>query len=378
MQEEKIITDIEQLTPEWLTTIFKKNGFLSNGKVKAIPMRKPIEAFSSKANALEITFSEDDIMKFSSLQIIIKIASPKKELDKFFSKKEVEFYNLIAEEWGDRLVPICYDAKYSEETGHSHIILEDLSSTHNEYKMTNWLLPPLKSYYEKAIDCLAEIHAHWWDHERLTEISKYSYFFSNFGEPPSDRNKFSIISFPPKYEDENEILLRMLNFLGDRISDRRKEIIRKVFTLYPQIIHNRIIEKNITLVNCDAHIHHFFFPKETGNDKTKVKFIDWQGWSLGLGCKDLAYMIGLWWYSDMRSILETDLIKRYHAKLIEFGVRNYSWEKCWMDYKLCTFLNLYRSVLWWALDTSPYLWWGSLERSLSTIEDLKCMELLED
>jgi len=33
MKENKVITNIEQLTPEWLTSIFKNNGYLSKGKV---------------------------------------------------------------------------------------------------------------------------------------------------------------------------------------------------------------------------------------------------------------------------------------------------------------------------------------------------------
>jgi len=33
MKEKNVITNIEQLTPERLTSIFKNNGYLSKGKV---------------------------------------------------------------------------------------------------------------------------------------------------------------------------------------------------------------------------------------------------------------------------------------------------------------------------------------------------------
>ncbi|MCG3227092.1 MAG: hypothetical protein H7645_09240 [Candidatus Heimdallarchaeota archaeon] len=377
MKEREVITDIEQLTPEWLTDIFKDNGFLNKGKVTTIT-RNSLDAFSSRVNALELTFSEDNLMESVSSRVIIKTASPKAKHSQFFNKKEVEFYNLVAGQLSGILIPICYDAKFSEETGQSHIILEDLSTTHNEYKMTNWPLPPLKRYYERAIDCLAEFHAYWWDHKRLTEISQHSYFFSNFRESSSHENEFCILSIPPKYETEEDILNRMLKFLGDRISDERKELFRIVFSLFPQIAYDRIKRNNITLLNCDAHIHHFFYPKDTKKEQNKVKLIDWQGWSLGMGCKDLVFMIGLWWYSDRRTMMETELVKRYHNNLLKYGVKNYSWDDCWDDYRLCAFLNLYRVVLWWNLDNSPGLWWDALERSFNTIEDLKCMELLED
>jgi len=36
MKENKVITNIEQLTPEWMTSILKNKGYLSNGEVTNI------------------------------------------------------------------------------------------------------------------------------------------------------------------------------------------------------------------------------------------------------------------------------------------------------------------------------------------------------
>ena len=40
MKENKVITNIEQLTPEWMTRIFKNKGYLNQGKVTKIIKKK--------------------------------------------------------------------------------------------------------------------------------------------------------------------------------------------------------------------------------------------------------------------------------------------------------------------------------------------------
>jgi hypothetical protein len=377
MNDDAIITDVEQITPEWITSIFKRKGFLKTGKAVAVTKDESFETVYPNVHALKISFSAKEPMEPKILKVIVKITLPKKDHNKFFNKKEVEFYNKIAHEMSGTLIPLCYDAKFSEKTGQSHIILEDLSVSHNEYKMQNWPLPPEKEYYIGAVDCLAEFHTYWWDHRRFSDISKFSYFFSNFKDLQLGRDELRILSIPPEYEHESEILDRMLKFLGDRISKKRKKMLKKIFLKFPQIAYDRVSKKNLTIVNADAHIHHFFYPKDSKDAEVKVKLIDWQGWSLGIGCEDLVYMIGLWQYPDLRSIIEEELVKKYHKSLLNFGVEDYTWDDCWYDYRLCAFLNLYRSILWWYLGNRPSLWWDALERSFNTVDDLNSMELLE-
>jgi len=45
----------------------------------------------------------------------------------------------------------CYDAVYSPEIGHAHLLLEDVSKTHFRSRG----LPPLKQDCERFVDCLA-------------------------------------------------------------------------------------------------------------------------------------------------------------------------------------------------------------------------------
>ena len=167
MKENKVITNIEQLTPERLTRIFKNKGYLSQGEVTKIIRRNSQESLSSNLHFLDINFSNNAQTKPVSPEIVIKIP---KRLAKFFGKHEAKFYSIIAETMDEMPIPTCYDAVYSNITILSHLILENLSDTHIELPP----VPPSKQHCEKAIDCLAELHAFWWNHPKLKEFTRHS------------------------------------------------------------------------------------------------------------------------------------------------------------------------------------------------------------
>ena len=68
----------------------------------------------------------------------------------------------------------CYEAVFSEESGLSHIILENISKTHETLPGLPFGLAPSKQHFEKAIESLAQIHAFWWDNKNIKELSKQS------------------------------------------------------------------------------------------------------------------------------------------------------------------------------------------------------------
>ena len=370
MNEKGVITDIKQLTPERLTNIFKKKGYLSKGKVTKIKKRNSRETFTSYVHFLELNFSNGAQMEGASPEIVMKI--PKSvNMVKLVGSREVKFYSIVAETMNEMPIPTCYDAVFSEETSGSYIILDDLSKTHIGLK--NFPMPPSKRYCERAIDCLAEIHAFWWDYHKLKELSKHVNFIHILKE-----NSFIEEEIYKQSKKQNRTLKRFLKLLGDRISYKRKELFKTIFSLFPQFSVERIKKKeNITLIHGDAHFWNFFYPKDIENEKYKTLLFDWQSWSIGVGGQDLAYMIGLRLYPDYRHLIEKVLIKRYHNDLLKFGVKNYSWDDCWYDYRLGALFNLYRIVGWWSVNLHPSIWWPALEISFLTIEDLNCMELLE-
>ncbi|MHA1988783.1 MAG: phosphotransferase [Promethearchaeota archaeon] len=381
MKQNKVIIEIEQLTSEWLTRVFKKQGYLEQGRENKINIKNSEVSTTSNMHYMSLEFSSDAQPIPNNPNIVVRL--PKHwEYNKTIGRHEAKFYSILAETKNQMPIPTCYDAAISEETGWSHIILEDLSNTLVEIEPlqgSGWHPPPSKRYCEMAINSLADIHAYWWDHPKLNDLSKHAYIFNNLRENSYNEKVPVIFWGSPAYENENDtqLLNRFIKFLGDRISEKRTRLLRNIFLLFPKVAFERIKGENITIVHNDAHLGNCFFSNDMKNQNSKAIFYDWQLWGIGAGCHDLAYMIGFCYYPDYRHKWEIDLIRHYHNNLLKRGIKNYSWDDCWYDYRLFALLNPFKIIWVWSFDAPPGLWWPKLETSISTIEELNCMELLE-
>ena len=375
MSSKRVITKIEQLTPERLTEILRKKGIISEGKVIKIRKNSSKRTTTSMVHFLEVKLSNNAQTEPTSLEIVVKITQLLGSA-KMLGQLEAKFYSTIAETMDKMPIPTCYDAKFSRITGWSHKILEDLSRTHESLSLPlNVYLPPPKRYCEKVIDSLAELHAFWWDHPNLKDFSKYSHVFYIFKE-----NSFNEKDLFNWFDNQEVLLKNLLNLLGDRLSEKTKEMLLTIFSKFPQLANERLYKKNLTVIHGDAHLGQFFYPKDIDNKNHKVILSDWQFWSVGVGGQDLSYMIGMFLFPENRHTMEKELIKRYYNNLVKFGVKNYSWDECWGDYRLFNLLNIYRIIWWWNINSTTLdnpFWWGTLNTAILTIKDLNCMELLE-
>jgi len=245
--------DIEQLTPEWLTNIFKKKGYLSNGKVTKIIKEKSQKNVSSEVFFFKLEFSIDAKMELPSAEIVVKKWN-------FINGNEVHFYNSIANQMKEIPIPLCYYAYSSKGNNESLIILNNMLTTHKEYLTS--LDKLTKRHAKRAIETLAEIHAFWWEHPKLENI---------IGLNITDKNRF--IAF---YNTTKNTLHQWLDNAGDKISYERKELYKKCYSLYPEVFWKRIRKrKNLTIIHGDAHLAQFFYPKDIENKEHKAYLADW-------------------------------------------------------------------------------------------------------
>ena len=348
----------EQVTPEWLTGVFRKSGFLKHGKVINVQNRLTKRLLLSVVSRLEVGYSKDAPASAPS-KFFLKISRP--DLSKTIfpepKGKEVEFYRTIAPEMSDPPFIHCYDAAYSSELGKAHLLLDDLSETHFQ---TEPPLPPSNLYCELAVDCMAQLHAFWWEHPRLGEgIGKL------FDE--SELNAFVC-------EVEKNVI-GFIDFLGEGLSAERRRIYDRLLSAKYKIWGRLTNAAGLTVTHGDAHWWNLLYPRDA--DKERVRLFDWQLWHVDVGARDLAFMIALGGYAERRAMMEENLMRRYYDGLIAHGVRNYTWDDCWNDYRWSALRNLNVPVVQWSQGRSNELWWGNLERAMLAYEDLGCSELLD-
>lgn len=355
---EQPITDIEQVSPEWLTHVLRKKGVLTQGQVTAVHKKPSQPTLTSLIVRLEASYSDDAPISVPS-RLFLKIAKPDFGA---IGKTEIAFYTTVADAMSDPPTVRCYDAVYSPETGASYLLLADVSDTHFQ---TEWPLPPAQQYCEQVMVCMAKFHAFWWEHPRLGK---------DIAQLPTAEAIKEILGNTERRAHE------FVDFLGDRLSVDRRHVYEKFLAAMPRLFsHHRgarlISGKTCTLVHGDAHFWNCLFPHDP--DKDKVYLIDWQGWEIGIGTDDLAYMIALHWYPERRRVMERALISRYHQELLRHGVANYTWPECWHDYRVSATFNLLIPAGLWSVKVPARIWWSHLERALCAFQDLGCDELLE-
>jgi hypothetical protein len=71
-----------------------------------------------------------------------------------------------------------------------------------------------------------------------------------------------------------------------------------------------------------------------GDDPDDVVALDWQTMTLAPPARDVAYFLGTSLDVEARRDAERDLVGLYHGALLRRGVRDYSFERCFDDYRL--------------------------------------------
>jgi hypothetical protein len=349
------ITDIEELSNEWLSGVLRRAGVLDEGFVVRCDVKRARTLLISKVFHLAVTYSADAPAN-APTRLFLKISSP--TLQSHFSQKEVEFYNTVAPRAPELPLIRCYDAAFSRASGAAHVLLEDVSETHTQ---TVSPLPPSHRDCELAIDCLAQLHARFWEHPQLgTEIGTL----------------MTATEFESLVQTLRTHLDGFLDFLGDRLTDERRKYYERIVAGSMQPWRRMLKPDGLTVSHGDAHSWNFLYPRDAA--KGTALIFDWHLWHVDIPLKDLAFMIALNWYPQRRSLLEQKLLRRYHAALVVGGVEGYSWEDCWRDYRFAVVRELFVPVWQWSSGMPASIWWSNLEKIWLAFEDLRCAELLNE
>ena len=356
---EKLVSDVTQITPQWLTHRLRDNGHLTgDDQVTGVQV---------------VSSSKDDTVTRAFLRA--EYSSPSTGLPaEFFLKtgnwqdcthREARFHGpMLAHMGGSAATVRCFDALHDTGKGLAQVLFEDVSQAHRHG--SGALKPALRAESEAVVDAFAPIHAYWWDHPLLG---------TEFGEFPAEDD----ILFTHGVDSYQKGLGRFVDLVGDRLSRQRRRIYERALCAYPLRDlrgQSRLRPKGgLTLIHGDATYDNIFLPKDPRLHQ--VYLIDWAFWSIRVGTDDIAN-VGLYGFCEPRVQLLEDLVRRYYDGLVRHGVTGYGWEDCWHDYRLSTVRNLFiplNAAIW----GTPLEWcWKHMERAFRSFRQLGCAELLDD
>lgn len=229
-------------------------------------------------------------------------------------EREVRFYRELAPRVQVR-TPNVYSAEFSSETGDFLLLLEDLTPA----RQGDQLAGCTAEVAATAMDEIAGLHAPCWGEDRWRELSWLR----------CDRPGIA------------EVTPRLWTSFQERYSELISDEIRCAGNLFVEHLQSwlRWESGHRTVVHRDFRLDNVLIAEQGS-----MTVVDWQTCAVGSGPEDVAYFLGSGLPAEQRHTLEEDLVRRYHDRILELGVRGYSWAECWRDYRCGAWHGMLMSI----------------------------------
>ena len=351
-----VITDVRQITPDWLTAVLRHSGALPTGRVLD-PGAEAERSVWSQIVRLRPRY--DAVASDPPAALLLKICAGD---DAVFGPSEVLYHTRDYADLADVPIPRCHDAQFSETPRAYHILMDDLSATH----ANTWELSPTLERASAVADALAALHAHRWGPERLRPVG---------GTIPGPAEIARYVGHV------RQGLEPLLETLGGTLDPAWRDALHNVFAQHPGLMQDRTRDAaGFTLVHGDVNPGNILAPRDGGG---RAYLVDRQpfDWSLTtwLGVSDIAYMMVHWWETTLRRQWEVPILRHYHEALAHRGVSGYAWEQLLLDYRLCAVQSIYVAVEWLVLEQDRtrmrWVWEPQLRKAMTAFFDLRCADL---
>jgi len=336
------------LAPAFLAAQIERHLQLGGASLRSATPRD-IDAPGYLSDLVGVVLDWSDPVASVPARAVLKVSHPG------YGQPELPFYEGIATRLGSPVIPRFFAGGVDEPTGRTWLVMEDLSESH--MRPSEAPLPPTLERNGQIVEALARFHAAGRDLGQAPGTG---------GTTLWDRLRAS--------EWQDGAWQRLQAQAGDALDERTRDIYAQFLRGFPELVQRADKLAHRTLVHGDAHVWNWMVPRD-GNAAGVAKLIDWDGWHLGVGVWDLAYMMAVQWDRRVRARFEMPLLDRYHAALVASGVAGYSRAALQQDYRLAVLLHLRTPLARFARGMSAYVWWPQIGRIADSVEDLGCLDM---
>jgi hypothetical protein len=351
-------------TPEWITWALQEQGLIGDSRVTEVQTEPIGQGVGVLCQLARLTLTYDRPPASGPATVVVKIPSGDPQTRAMasafqFYEREVRFYAELAAQVALR-TPHCYYHAFDSASGDFVLMLEDMAFA----RLADQLQACPLEEAQIAIDELVKLHAEWWDSPKLAELTWVP-------ESRDPINKAGLAFYPAAWplfvERFGKDLPADILSIGERIGAQATAILDR-FSTGP-----------MTLCHGDYRADNFFFARREGD--APLAIIDWQIAIRGVGTYDVGYFMTQSMDIAVRRAHEMDLLKRYHAGLVERGVKGYSFDQCLVDYRWTVLFCFAYPVMGGGLgdlsnERGHALAAAMMHRSAAAIADWKAGELL--
>ena len=279
---------------------------------------------------------------------------------------------------GNGVVPKIYYAWGDMETGQKVVVMEDLSDTFIDsgilfgpgnpnnwkrnlsqliaqaYPHPNSVIPTSWDITRATFRAIAQVHATFWKDATLLEFTwlRCSEWIQGRGEE--------------SWQSSQQLVKYFWNTYQSREVDGKSKL--QWDPLVRETVQKAVDgiswEAQIRRLNTNTHwtlVHGDFWPGNvmvSTKDCNTIRLLDWEMTGLGSGPQDLGQYILSNMDPNERRSREHDVIREYYEDLIRFGVRDFSWEECWQEYRIGGLERWLWFLVYFAGQEGPYFEWA--------------------
>ena len=304
---------VDDLTTDWLQKTL--SPYLEGTTIKGFSLQVigVGEGFMGQLARVTLTYAEE--AKTGPGSIIAKFASTMsatREMarDQSLYRREIGFYRDIGQDVGIR-VPVCYHSDFDEETQFFVMLLEDMAPGEPSDQVTG----TSRETSRQVIEQFASLHARWWNSEKLDGFSWAKWIIN---EMPMEEGLARLQESIQEVEETGSF-------------DAYPEMKRLIYLLPLLFRMQPAPPYPFSLTHGDLRSDNIIQPSAEGGE---FCVLDWQLAGKGDPVNDIARWMAQSITIEDRKETEQELLKLYHAKLIEHGVTGYSYKAFINGYKI--------------------------------------------
>lgn len=313
------VVGIDGLTPDWLTATLCSSPRFKEHRITAF-VAEPAGS-GQIARLLRLTLHRDSA---EPVTVMAKTASRDATARAFAREaglyaREVRFYAELSSAVPVSTPEVYYAALAPRGDEEFLIVFEDLQPAEQLDQVAG--CTPDRAML--ALEQAAKLHSYGWD---SAELLSSDWLMTGAG----------------MWKGAAAQVAPMLSVFRDRFSARIEDEYLAIGDRLVQEIDAWVarLDRPRCLWHADFRLDNMLFGAAAG--KHPVAVLDWQTVTLGPPGLDIAFFLGSGLREDDRREHEESLVRGYHAALRDHGVRNYSWDACWRDYRMhavCGFLG---------------------------------------
>lgn len=314
----------EGIDAPWLNEVFTANGVARGATVTAVEFQGYIGTGQTGSNGRFAVTWDDPVGRPASLVAKFPSSDPDARVTAFANGaylREWNFYANIAHTVHIR-TPRVHASHFDADGQHFVLLMDDIVGAEQGDQIAGLTLDDAALAVEEAV----QLHAPRWGDPTLNAL---------LGGGLSIQER--ALGLGMAYMATRDGFLARL---GHRLDAEVVEFVHELTTLVPAWVQG--VGAPNTVVHMDYRPDNLMFGRQP--DATPIVVVDWQTVSDGPALTDVAYLLGGSFEPARRAEVETDLIRRYHERLVASGV-DYSFDDCWRDYRVGSVWGVVMTVI---------------------------------